>query len=180
MKNRISNNSSNFNMCLRFYFFVFVSILCFICQKIVFFSFIIFSYATIHHAASKKIKSNHLPSTSQCSFFSGHPPWCPINVFRHFVPSALLGVIACSCWAWFWMRMMTIHFSFYIVIISLWYTTITALFFLTQCLWTLSQKILFLVFFQPTATVPFTCWTTGGATTTHVSTFVSFKSCTID
>jgi len=50
-------------------------------------------------------------------------PWCLINVFRHFVPSALLEAIKCSCWAWFWMRMTIIYF--YIVIISTFYAIIT-------------------------------------------------------
>jgi hypothetical protein len=43
----------------------------------------------------------------------------------------------------------------------------------------LSQKILFLVFFQPTSTIPSTCWTTGGATTTLASALFTFVSSTI-
>ncbi len=41
-KNRNSNNYSNSDLCLRFYFFVFSSILCFIRQKTVFFFIHIF------------------------------------------------------------------------------------------------------------------------------------------
>jgi hypothetical protein len=52
----------------RFYFhFVF-----YMSENCFFFSFIFFSYVTIHHAASKKQKSNHLPSKSKCSFCTRH------------------------------------------------------------------------------------------------------------
>jgi hypothetical protein len=50
--------------------------------------------------------------------------------------------------------------------------------FLAQCSWTLSQKIEFLIFFQPISPTSLTCWTTGGDTTTLVSTFLSFESFT--
>ncbi len=93
MKNRISNNSLNSNMCLRFYFFVFISILCLIRQKIVF--------IPIHNFDSSPCcikKAKEQPPTINVPMLFllwTSTPWCPINVFRHFVPSALLGAITC-------------------------------------------------------------------------------------
>jgi hypothetical protein len=48
------------------------------------------------------------------------------------------------------------------------------LFLLDSMFMNIDQKMLFLIFFQPTTTVPSTCWTMGGATTTRVSTLLNF------
>jgi len=103
-------------------------------------------------------------------------PWYPINVFRLFVPSVSLGTLECSCWVWLWTKMTTIYYLTCIIVISPFYATTTSFLVLNQCSWTLSQKIEFLIFFQPISAAHLTCWTTGGA---KVSTFVRFERFTI-
>jgi hypothetical protein len=60
-KNRISNNYLNFNLCLQFYFFVFISILCFIRQKTVFFFIHIFFIRDNSPCRVKKAKEQPPP-----------------------------------------------------------------------------------------------------------------------
>ncbi len=104
-------------------------------------------------------------------------PWCLINLFRHFVPSDLLGVITCSCWAWFLMKMMNLAFFLsYTIIISPFYATICFSLLLIQCSWTLNLIKSSLGLTQPTATIHLIFQRMGDATTRHASPFLNFMS----
>jgi hypothetical protein len=101
------------------YYLFFYSVFCILSvRKLFFFYLYFFSYVTIHHAASKKQKSNHLPSMSECSSALDIHTMMPYQRFQALCAITHIRSHRMLMLSIILDRIMTIYFSFYIVVIS--------------------------------------------------------------
>ena len=97
----ISNSYLKYDFCLRYCFRCFIFILCFNRQKTLIYQLFFFIHGNPPFRIEKVKELLPIFNNPMLFLLWTSLLWCPINVSKHFAPSASPETVECSCWAWF-------------------------------------------------------------------------------